>query len=264
MNTKQTLCLVILFLTSFNINGQYRDFMTFGGTLPLSDDMENEVREIQNSINLTSGFPAGIGVELAHRFKSRVITRFTFHFADVKLNQYKLSFKSTQTGQQNLLFDVNIKQSSIGAFADYLVSPRFRFWGGMQYLPANTVAVSGELSGIVKFNDVSLNGNDLGSGILTMGFRSWVTPSVGIGFGKMIPDKKWAFSLDVGAQYRGNYTFDIKIKEGVLLKKNEENSKVLEHNFNKIWYQKIFPLLQLRCSYNFKYKKTNDQLTTGN
>lgn len=251
MFTRQALCLTILILFSNLIKAQYRDFMTFGGEWPLSNEaLENN----HNSINLSLNFPSGIGIEFSHRLKPRIITRFSFQYADFQLNQYKLSFSNTQTGKQDLLFDINIKQSSIGAFADYYLYPRFRLWGGLQVFPSNKISVSGELAGIVKFNDVSLNGNDLGSGILTMGFRSWVTPSVGIGFGKTIPDKKTSFSLDIGMQYRGNYTFDIKIKEGVLLKKNEENSKILEHNFNRHWYQKIFPTIQLRLSHNFKYK----------
>ncbi len=260
MNTIQTLIIVVLLFVSVQIKAQYRDFMTFGGQWPFENEIDEEIH-YQNdkltsySIHVTSGLPTGIGIGSAYRLKPRIITRISFHYADLKLTDYKLSFNGAKASQQDFLFDVTVKQSHFAGFVDYCVKPGFRLWGGLQYYLSNTIAVGGELSGIVKFNDVSLNSNDLGSGILTMGFKSFVTPSVGLGFGRLIPKKRMALSLDVGAQYRGNYTFEIQIKEGVLLKKNEENSKILERNFNKNWYQKIFPALQLRLSYNIQYKK---------
>jgi hypothetical protein len=252
MNTRQTLCWAVFLFFSFQIKAQFRDFMTYGGEW-YSPQVDVKKQGIF-SINTTLGLTSGLGVEAAFRFNPRVVTRIALNYTDLKLSDYKLSFGSTAS-KQDVLFDVNVQQSHLAGFIDYSVAPKFRFWGGVQGYFKNTVSVGGELSGIIKVNDVSLNSNDLGSGILTMGFKTKLTPSVGIGFGRVIPNKKMSFSLDIGAQYRGNYTFDIKIKEGLILKKNEENARILERNFNKNWYNKMFPMLQLRCSFNFKNKK---------
>jgi hypothetical protein len=241
--------LIVLTTWAFQVSAQFRDFMTYGYWNDKTD--KNNI-----TLGLNMGLPTGIGVDIAYRFKQRLATRFSFNFADLTINDYRYTIGSANE-KQAVAIDFKTRLSHFTGNFDIFLNKTgsFRLLSGFDFTLNNTFTVGGQLDDIIKFNDVSLNADDLGSGTITMGFKSKVAPLLGLGFGKLFPEKRLGFSADLGAHYRGNYTFDITVKEGVLLKKNEENEVVLARNFNRHWYQKIWPFLNIRLSYRLTKPK---------
>ena len=116
-------------------------------------------------------------------------------------------------------------------------------------MPNNTVTVGGEILSVIKFNDVTLNSDDIGSGNIQVGFSQKVSPYIGMGFGRTFPRKRMNVSFDLGTQYKGDYTVKINMKPGLLLKQNEENAVALARNFNEKWYGHFFPVVNFRLAY---------------
>jgi hypothetical protein len=234
--------------------------MTFGEWVEAK-----EKKDTKYALSLKTGLPSGVGLELAYRLKPRFMARFSINYADLTINNYRFSVNSSSTiggnGKQTVLIDFQSRMSHTSIGLDYFLKEngKFRAIGGFDIFPSNKITIGGELGDIIKFNDVSLNSDDLGSGTVTMGFKSKITPFLGFAFGNPFPDKRMSFGCEFGAQYKGNYTFDINIKEGVLLKKNEENAAVLERNFNKNWYQKIWPFLNLKFSFRLSKPENKEE-----
>ncbi len=259
----------IFFLTSqSSLTAQYRKLVSE----PPNPDEKNELKNSKDlsikdsvlssaiktkkiAVALDVGLPTGIGIECAYRLSPNWGVRAGFNFADLNIDKYKISFTSKGTTApkmtQSFLLAVKTEMSQIPITFEFYPSGRdnFRILGGIQYIPSNKITVGGQLDSIVKFNDVPINSDDLGSGAVTMSFSQNIVPFLGIGFGSTFPKKRFAFSCDLTVSYRNDYKFLININQGIILKSNEENAAVLEHNFNRYWYQKIWPMLNLRLSY---------------
>jgi hypothetical protein len=81
-----------------------------------------------------------------------------------------------------------------------------------------------------------------------IGFNSKVAPFVGLGFGRTFPKKRVNVSFELGTYYKTPYKVALNVKQGVFLKRNEENAAVLTRNFNEKWYGKFFPVLNMRVA----------------
>jgi hypothetical protein len=210
------------------------------------------------SIGLIMGLPTGIGVDAAYGITAHLSARMGYNYAAYAVNGYDYSFSSTnsagQKENQSFLIDGRLDFSHIQATIDYSPKPygKFRFIGGLNMYPINEISVGGTLKGELKFNKVAITSEDLGSGVLSVGFYHRISPFVGIGFGRTLPRKKMSASLDIAATYKGDYSVDLNIKEGIIRKTNEENAVVLEHNLNSLWYQKVWPLINLRIAYRLQ------------
>ena len=197
----------------------------------------------------------GIGLDVAYRFSKHWAGKLAYNYADYEKKGYTYDIVTTNPDgtkdTKKLSFDAAVKLSSVGVNFEYSPGPkgRFKLVGGLAYFPSNTMAVGGEVLTAIKFNDVVLNPEDIGGGVITVGFSQPIAPYLGMGFGRTFPRKRVNVSFDLGGQYKGDYTVKIAVKEGVILKQNEENAAVLQRNFNEKWYGKIWPVINLRLAY---------------
>jgi hypothetical protein len=210
------------------------------------------------SIGLNIGVTNGVGLDVAYRFAKHWAGKVAFNYADYAVKDYTYSYATTNPDgtktTQKFSMDAGINLSNLGLNVEY--SPgakgRFKIVGGLSYYPTNTITASGEILTAIKFNDVVLNPEDLGSGDVTITNGSKVAPYLGFGFGRTFPRKRLNISFDLGAHYKGDYKVAINVNPGVILKENEENAAVLERNFNQLWYGKVWPLLNLRLAYSIR------------
>ena len=197
----------------------------------------------------------GVGLDVAYRFSKHWAAKLAYNHADYEKKGYTYDIVTTNPDgtkdTKKLSFDAAVKLSSIGVNFEYSPGPkgRFKLVGGLAYFPSNTVAVGGEVLTAIKFNDVVLNPEDIGGGVMTVGFSQPIAPYLGMGFGRTFPRKRVNVSFDLGGQYKGDYTVKLAVREGVILKQNEENAAVLQRNFNEKWYGKIWPVMNLRLAY---------------
>jgi hypothetical protein len=207
------------------------------------------------AVGLNLGITNGIGVDFAYRFAKHWAGRLAYNYADYTKNDYPFSYTSTNTDgtktTQNFAFDAAVKLSNIALNFEYLpgAKGKFKLLGGFSYFPTNTFTAAGELTSTIKFNDVILNPEDLGSGNVVIGFKQKISPFIGMGFGRTFPRKRMNLSFDLGTYYKGDYKVNINVNQGVILKQNEENAAIIERNLNAKWNQKLFPVLNFRLAY---------------
>lgn len=210
------------------------------------------------AIGVNVGVTNGIGLDVAYRFSKHWAGKLAYNYADYEKNGYTYDVVTTNPDgtkdTKKFSFDAAIKLSNVALNFEYSPGPkgRFKLVGGLAYFPSNTLSVSGEVLSAIKFNDVQLNPEDIGGGTVTIGFKQPIAPYLGMGFGRTFPRKRVNVSFDLGAQYKGDYTVNINVKEGVILKQNEENAAVLARNFNEKWYGKIWPVMNLRLAYRIR------------
>ncbi len=210
-------------------------------------------KEMAVAINV--GIVNGLGIDVSYRFAKHWVGRLAYNHARYTKENYTYDIQSTNpdgtVNLQKLSFDGGVKLSNIALNAEFTPGKkgRFRLIGGLSYFPTNTITLGGELASTVKFNDVQLNPEDLGNGVVTISNTQKIAPFLGMGFGRTIPRKRINVSFDMGAYYKGDYTVDIKVNPGAILKANEENGPILARNFNENWYNKVWPVMNLRLAY---------------
>ncbi len=210
------------------------------------------------AVGLNIGVSNGLGLDVAYRFAKHWAGRLAFNYAKYTKEGYTYDIESTNPDGtknfQKISFDAGVKLSNMALNAEFTPGSkgRFKLIGGLSFFPTNTITAGGELASTIKFNDVVLNPEDLGNGFVTIGFKQKIAPFLGMGFGRTFPRKRLNVSFDMGAYYKGNYTVDIKVNPGAILKKNEENAAILARNFNENWYQKVWPVMNLRLAYRIQ------------
>ena len=210
------------------------------------------------AVGLNVGISNGLGLDVAYRFAKHWTARLAYNHAQYTKEGYTYEIASTNPdgtkNLQKLSFDGGVKLSNIALNAEFTpgAKGRFKLLGGLSFFPTNTITVGGELASTIKFNDVVLNPEDLGNGFVTIGFAQKIAPFLGMGFGRTIPRKRINVSFDMGAYYKGDYTVDIKVNPGAILKENEENGAILARNFNEQWYHKVWPVMNLRLAYRIQ------------
>jgi hypothetical protein len=209
------------------------------------------------AIGLNIGLPNGIGVDVAYRFSKHLAVKMAVNYADYAQKDIRYSYTTTVNGiptQQVISMDASVNLSNAALNFEY--SPgrlgRFRLIGGLAYFPKNTLIAGGQTLSNIKFNDVILNSDDIGSGTIQIGFSQPISPFIGMGLGRTFPRKRLNIGLDLGTQYKGDYTVKINVKQGLLTKQNEENAVKLARNFNEKWYGHFFPVVNLRLAYRIR------------
>jgi hypothetical protein len=209
------------------------------------------------SVGLNIGLANGIGLDVAYRFSPHWAGKLGLNYAQYTQKGIEYSYQSTTNGTtttQRMSFDAAVNISNLAATFEYTPGPkgRFKLIGGLTYFPQNTIDAGGQLLTTLKFNDVVLTPEDIGSGNVQIGFSQKISPYIGMGIGRTFPRKRLNLSLDLGTQYKGDYKVKINVKPGLLLKQNEDNAAILERNFNEKWYGHFFPVLNLRLAYLIK------------
>jgi hypothetical protein len=209
------------------------------------------------AIGLNFGVANGLGLDVAYRFSKHWAAKLAVNYADYAKKDVRYTYTTTVNGtptQQVVSMDASVNLSNAALNFEY--SPgrlgRFKLIGGLVYFPQNTLTAGGQTLSTFKFNDVVLNSDDLGSGSIQVGFSQPISPFIGMGFGRTFPRKRLNIGLDLGTQYKGNYTVKINVKQGLLTKQNEENAAKLAHNFNEKWYGHFFPVVNLRLAYRIR------------
>ena len=211
------------------------------------------------SVGLNVGVSNGIGIDVAYRFAKHWAGKVAYNYADYTKKGYTYDIVSTNTttGQKEtktVSFDAGVKLSNLAVNVEYMPGPkgRFKLIGGLSVFPNNTMTVGGQVLTAVRFNDVQLNPEDIGSGTIEVGFSQKIAPFIGMGFGRTFPRKRMNISFDLGTYYKGDYRVNIHVNPGVILKENEENAAVLQRNFNENPYGKFWPVMNLRLGYLIK------------
>ena len=223
-----------------------------------SDTLNPQSLKKEMAIGLNLGISNGVGVDFAYRLAKHWTGRIAYNYADYTKKDYTYDITSTSSDGtktiQKVSFDAGVKLSNLALNMEFTpgTKGRFKLIGGLSYFPTNEFTVSGEMASTIKFNDVVLNPEDLGSGIVTIGYKQKIAPFIGLGFGRTFPRKRINVSFDMGSYYKGDYKVAINVNPGALLEENESNAAILERNLNQKWNQKLLPVFNFRIGYRLQ------------
>ncbi|MDZ7876281.1 MAG: hypothetical protein U5L45_01350 [Saprospiraceae bacterium] len=177
------------------------------------------------TVGFNIGIVAGIGIDATYQVAPNWHVRAAVNVSDILINNYQYKFKLKGSDvlaatPQTLSFDLAVRFSHLNLGIDRAldIKNRFRLLAGVNIYPKNFLSFGGELASIIKLNDVKLNGNDLGSGSIKMGFKSPISPYLGLGIVFFQPHKRVNVSFNTKIIYKGDYKFNIFVKDGLIAK----------------------------------------------
>ena len=210
------------------------------------------------AIGLNLGPLNAPGLDFAYQFAAHWTARIGFGYMSYGVTGYQLSVTSTKTDGTKqttaALLDAKANMNNLNLVGEFGVGKkqRFRLLAGLAFLPTKSIEIGGQLTTNFKFNDVTITPEDIGNGILRIGYASKVSPYLGMAFGRAIPRKRVNVSFDMGAYYMGDYRVNIFIKPGLISESNVNNAPILERNLNQKFQNKVLPNFNLRLAYKLK------------
>jgi hypothetical protein len=245
----------LLLFISFGINsyGQSPSRADLSNSQTTAAATEPTAAPFQKSkaIGLNVGLLNAPGVEFAYKFAPHWAARISYGYMSYGVNNFSYTTTSTTAGTPtSLLINAKANFDNINLAGEYSVGKkgRLRLIGGVAFFPKKTIEAGGSLTSSFKFNDVTITPEDIGSGTVTLGYSTKISPYLGIGIGRLIPRKRLNISFDMGAYYSGNYKVNIDVKPGVILESNEDNAPIIERNLNDALY-KVIPSFNFRIAY---------------
>jgi hypothetical protein len=219
----------------------------------LKQDAYEATQQKKWAIGAQFGLSQVPGVDVAYQFAPKWQGRMGFGLMKFNTSyEMLLTTKDLQTEAKtpkSVLIDASVRMSQVSAMVEYLpwLSGKIRLIGGLAWFPKKEVSASATLQNMSLGVIQNLTPEEMGRITVNLGFKSQVSPYLGVGFGKLIPDKRFNISGEVGAYYLGDYKVkSIDVQEGVILKEAEQNAPILERNLNAKPKLKLYPNLNIR------------------
>jgi hypothetical protein len=210
------------------------------------------------AIGLNVGLFNAPGLDFAYQFAPRWAARISFGYMSHSITDYPYDYSTRQsdgtTRTTTFLIDGKLNMDNVNLSGEYNLGKkgRFRLMGGVMFFPKKNVQVGGSVNTSFKFNEIDVTPEDIGSGIVTLGYASKISPFIGFGVGRLFPRKRLNLSFDLGVAYMGDFKVGIDVDPGMITKRNEENAPVFERNLNKNIQNKLLPTGNLRLAYRIK------------
>ncbi len=181
----------------------------------------------------------GIGLSVSKTVTPKFNIRTSFNMFEIQRTNDEIV--------DSVSIDATIKLSGVPLFVDF--TPKdygwFRLTAGLLF---NLSEISGDGKYLedIHINDITLDGEDS-----RLGF-SWETPAVtpylGIGFGRTIPNNKVGFMVDFGTMYIGEPDITMT-STGLLAPTAAANEKKIEE---KLKDGKFFPVINMMLTFKLK------------
>ena len=95
----------------------------------------------------------------------------------------------------------------------------------------------------LDFEDITISPDEVGFIKGDVSFENMISPYVGIGFGRAVPQRRVGISLDIGAYYKGSP--DVMLEATNLLRNNVNNEQTIEDAISFIQW---WPVVSLRLA----------------
>jgi hypothetical protein len=224
--------------------------------ITLKQDAYEATQQKKWAIGAQFGLSQVPGVDVAYQFAPKWQGRMGFGLMKFNTSyEHVLTTQNLQTEvktPKSVLIDASVRMSQVSAMVEYLpwLSGKIRLIGGLAWFPKKEVSASATLQNVSLGVIQNLTPEEIGRVTVNLGFKSQVSPYLGVGFGKLIPDKRFNISGEVGTYYLGDYKVNsVEVQEGIILKEAEQNAPILERNLNAKPKFKLYPNLSIRVGY---------------
>lgn len=213
---------------------------------PMLDSAKTK-HKFHAALGISTGTNALIGVDLAFHVAPMLNIRvgynhLTYNQAGLQPDFNAIGLKVPE-GKIAVDADVNLSNATLLLELAPFKKRRFRLVVGASYAPDMYYHTTLRYAGQVTLNDLVVSPDEIGTLAMKVTHKSKISPYVGIGFGRVVPRKRVALGLDLGAYYRDSPV--VKIEATKLLAGNVNNETPLNNNLAPY---KWFPVLNLRLA----------------
>ncbi len=198
--------------------------------------------KIHSSLGIQAGSNALGGIDFAVNVTKFLNIRLGYNYLALSKPDYKpslanfgLDFKEIQN-VVNLATKVNFSNANL--IAEFLPTKkqRLRLALGLGYvLSRNNLEGSISTSATIRKDGFEITPNDIGKLSISATPKSKIIPYFGIGFGRIVPKKRFSFSIDLGTYYTNSLQF--KVTGTDMLSDNSHNGDILTRNLSPYkWY----------------------------
>lgn len=205
---------------------------------------ENDEKTIEsynkNAIGLSAGL--GFGIDYARTLKHNKL------YASVSYNVFVMSLNGIEqeVSGEELIIDSNIDFQNVDLRINYHpFSNAFKLVGGLGYFTSSNVNVKTTFKNDITIGDVTFNTNDSGNLNIDANWTE-IAPYLGIGFGRLVSNKKFGFSFDFGSYFSSSP--EITLDATGIIEQTEDQEALLNESFTSF---KFIPYASFRVSYAF-------------
>lgn len=221
----------------------------------MADENTDETAEVEEPFQ--SSYAAGVAgglwalpaVDFAAQLKPWLGFNLAYNRFDFKYEDEIIETSTYGFGDQSMLLNGRFALQNIQLNANLNApgAPWLRLQVGAAYNLSEDMYANFAFAESLYMNDFEIKPENVGTIEGRLEQTRSVYPFIGLAFGRLVPKKRIAFSLNTGAFYRGEP--DITVIGTKMLVDNESNAEVLEENFSDF---KWLPTLNLRLAIKIK------------
>jgi hypothetical protein len=214
-----------------------------GGFYAQEEEIKDSIKVRKNAIGFSIGLP-GFGFDYARKISNKLSAKIRFN--TFSINDYTIEDIDIKGNIVDATISGDVK--TIDLLVEFLPfkNSSFKLVGGLgiiNKLYGNTFIV---YDNTITFGDVVLTKEDYGNIDLGFNWASSVSPYLGLGFGRAIPNSRFGFGIEAGSYFASSP--DITLEASKLLAPTGDQLEKINETF-KTW--KYIPLIQFRLVYAF-------------
>lgn len=214
---------------------------------PMTDTTIKAKHQFHMALGLSAGTNALVGVDLAFHVLPMLNVRVGYNYLTYKTTGAKPDFNmiGLKVPEGKIAVDADFNLSNVNLLLELapFKKRRFRLVVGASYAPDMYYSTTLRYAGNVSLNDLIVSPDEIGTMNVRVTHKSKISPYVGIGIGRVVPTKRVALGLDLGAYYRDSPV--VKIEATKLLASNVDNEVPLNNNLKPYQW---FPVVNLRLA----------------
>lgn len=198
------------------------------------DSLENK-----NSIALTIG--TGIGAIYSRKLSPKLYASFGY-------NSFIFSVRNIEqeVSGEDLLIDTDLDFRSLDFKLHYHpFGTSFKLIGGFGYFLSSNINIKTTFIDNIVIGDVEFNSNDSGNLLIDINWSEFA-PFLGLGFGKLVKNKKFSLAIDFGT-YISNSPL-ITLDATGIIEETKNQEELLNESFKSF---KFIPFANLKIIYSF-------------
>lgn len=193
----------------------------------------------KNAVGVSLG--TGLGIDYSRIWKKDKL----YITASFNAFVYTINGVEQEIREETLLADTNLNFKNFDVKLSYHpFSNAFKVIGGIGFFSSNNINVLTTFKENITIGDIEFSTEDSGS--LDIDFNwSKISPYLGLGFGRAVPNKRWGFAFDGGTFFSSSP--EITLNATGIIEQTKDQESLLNESFESF---KFIPYLSFRLSYS--------------
>ena len=212
----------------------------FGNQNAQQNQMKNSIKNRKNAFGVSFG--TGIGLDYSRTWIQNKI----YITASYNTLVYSLDGIEQEISGEDVVSNTNIDFKNFDIKLSYHpFSNAFKLVGGVGFFTSNNINILTTFKDNITIGDVEFSSDD--SGEIDINFNWTKTaPYVGLGFGRVVPNKRLGFAFDLGTYFSSSP--EIILDATGVIEQTEDQEALLNESFESF---KFIPYASFRLSYSF-------------